>query len=185
VRRGPLVLGATAVGLVGVLGFRSHNTSAPISSATPSTSRTTSPSSGTSRVTGAAAGGNAATGKATSAGTTGSGVSSTTSPPPAAAPSTTTAPSLLSATGKTEQYGYGEIAVKVTVSGTRITGTSVPVIQTAEQYSQQLAAQVIPMLRGQVLSVQGSRIDGVSGATYTSEAYAMSVQSALDKLHFK
>jgi uncharacterized protein with FMN-binding domain len=36
-----------------------------------------------------------------------------------------------------------------------------------------------------VLSLQSARINGVSGATYTSEAYAMSLQSALNKLHFK
>lgn len=90
-----------------------------------------------------------------------------------------------SAVGATEQYGYGELAVKVTVNGGRITGVTVPVIQTAEQYSQQLASQVIPMLRSEVLSGQTARINGVSGATYTSQAYATSLQAALDKLHIK
>ena len=69
--------------------------------------------------------------------------------------------------------------------GTRITSVTVPSIQTAEQYSQQLASQVIPMLRGEVLAGQTARINGVTGATYTSEAYAMSLQSALDKLHLR
>lgn len=87
------------------------------------------------------------------------------------------------ATGQSEQYGYGALAVTVTVTGTRITDVTLAQIQTAEQYSQQLAAQVIPTLRSQVLAAQTSRISGVSGATYTSEAYAMSIQSALDKLH--
>lgn len=90
-----------------------------------------------------------------------------------------------SATGPTEQYGYGQLAVKVTVHGGHITAVSVPSIQTAEPYSQQLATQVIPMLRSEVLAGQTARINGVSGATYTSEAYAMSLQSALDKLHIK
>ena len=181
------MLGATAVGLVGVLGFRTHNTSSPIASAAPSGNRTTSPPSGTSRTTGSGggAGSNATTGTVSGGSTTTSGVSATSTPPPAAGPSTTTAPALVSATGAMEQYGYGQLAVKVTVSGTRITQTSVTTLQTAEQYSQQLAQQVIPMLRGQVLGAQSSRIDGVSGATYTSEAYALSVQSALDKLHVK
>lgn len=89
------------------------------------------------------------------------------------------------ATGPTEQYGYGELAVRVTVNGGRITNVTVPTLQTAEPYSQQLAQQVIPMLRSQVLAAGGPHINGVSGATYTSQAYATSVQAALDKLHTK
>jgi FMN-binding domain len=89
------------------------------------------------------------------------------------------------ATGAMEQYGYGELAVKVTVSGSRITAVTVPTLRTAEQYSQQLADQVIPMLKSQVMAADSARINGVSGATYTSEAYAYSLQSALDKLHIK
>lgn len=90
-----------------------------------------------------------------------------------------------SATGKMEQYGYGELDVKVTVTGSHITDVSVPVLRTAEPYSQQLADQVIPVLKSQVMSAQGASINGVSGATYTSEAYALSLQAALDKLHVK
>lgn len=90
-----------------------------------------------------------------------------------------------SATGALEQYGYGELDVKVTVRGSRIADISVPTIRVAEPYSQRLADQVIPMLKSEVLSVQSGQINGVSGATYTSEAYAMSLQSALDKLHVK
>lgn len=90
-----------------------------------------------------------------------------------------------SVTGAMEQYGYGELAVRVTVSGNRISNVTVPALRTAEQYSQQLAAQVIPMLRSQVLAADSARINGVSGATYTAEAYVTSLQSALDKLHVK
>jgi hypothetical protein len=89
------------------------------------------------------------------------------------------------ATGALEQYGYGELAVRVTVHGNEVTAVSVPVLRTAEPYSQQLAQQVIPMLRSEVLAVHSARINAVSGATYTSEAYALSIQSALDKLHLR
>jgi uncharacterized protein with FMN-binding domain len=41
------------------------------------------------------------------------------------------------------------------------------------------------MLKSQVMAADSARINGVSGATYTSEAYAYSLQSALDKLHIK
>jgi uncharacterized protein with FMN-binding domain len=113
----------------------------------------------------------------------------TTTVPPGSGPTTTTTPpptgAARSATGTGENYGYGVLAVKVTVQGSRITEVSVANLQTAEQYSQSLAQQVIPTLKGEVLSAQSARINGISGATYTSEAYAYSVQSALDKLGVK
>lgn len=87
--------------------------------------------------------------------------------------------------GAVERYGYGELAARVSISGGRITGIAVPVLRTAEQYSQQLAVQVIPTLRSEVLAAQSARINAVSGATYTSQAYALSVQAALDKAHFR
>lgn len=90
-----------------------------------------------------------------------------------------------SALGATEQYGFGELAVRVTIRGNRITNVTVPVIQTAEAYSQQLADQVIPTLRSEVLAGQTANVSAVSGATYTSQAYAVSLQAALDKLHIK
>ena len=90
-----------------------------------------------------------------------------------------------SAVGASEQFGYGVLDVKVTVRGTRITNVSVPTLEVAEYTSQQICEQAIPLLRTEVLTAQSARIDGVSGATYTSEAYAASLQAALDALHMK
>ncbi len=102
----------------------------------------------------------------------------------AAGPAPATGPTR-QVTGVLEQYGYGELSVTVTVRGTEITNVSVPVLRTAEPYSQQLAAQALPMLKSEVLRAHSARIYAVSGATYTSQAYADSIQSALDKLHLK
>jgi len=88
-----------------------------------------------------------------------------------------------SATGTVEQYGYGQLAVRATVRGTRITGLSVVGLQTAESYSQQIAAQVLPILRREVLAAQRAQVNGITGATYTTVAYLRSIQAALDKLH--
>ena len=115
-------------------------------------------------------------------GSTGSAASSRTTGPAARAGSSGP---VRTATGPVVQYGYGELSVTVTAHGNQITGVSVPVLRTAEPYSQQLAQQVIPMLRAEVLAAHGAQIHGVSGATYTSVAYARSIQSALDKLHLK
>ena len=80
---------------------------------------------------------------------------------------------------------YGQLSVTVPGRGSRIVAVSVPVLHTIDQYSQQLAQQVIPMLRSEVLAAHSAQIHGVSGATYTSEAYAQSIQSALDKLQLR
>ncbi len=110
--------------------------------------------------------------------------STTTTGPPVASTAPPTG-SATTAVGTAEQYGYGTLAIRVTVRAGRITNVSMASLQTAEQYSQSLAQQVIPILRNEVLSAQSAHINGISGATYTSEAYAQSVQSALDALGTK
>ena len=39
----------------------------------------------------------------------------------------------------------------------------------------------MPLLRNETLRAQSARVDVISGATYTSEAYARSLQAALDR----
>jgi uncharacterized protein with FMN-binding domain len=174
VKRFPLVIGATAAAVAGVLSFRTPASTLPAqaqSGASTGSSTTTRVPPTTAPTTG--------TGPPKGTSPSSSPTTTTTSPP---AP-TTTAPAAASATGAAEQYGYGVISVKITASGSHITAATVASLQTAESYSQQLAQQVIPVLRREVLSAQSARITAVSGATYTSQAYIASVQSALDTLH--
>jgi uncharacterized protein with FMN-binding domain len=99
-----------------------------------------------------------------------------------AAPTTTLPPGRArTATGPAENYGYGILATKVTVRGGRITDVALAGIRVAESYSQMLAQQVVPILRQEVLSAQSAQVNTVSGATYTSEAYLTSAQTAIDK----
>lgn len=112
--------------------------------------------------------------------TGGTGKQKSASPAPAAA--SAGGPSS-SATGPGVNFGYGTIAVKVTVASGRIVNVSVPKLSTLDPTSQQIAAQAIPMLRSEVLQAHSARIYGVSGATYTSEGYARSLQAALNQLH--
>ncbi len=184
-KRYPLVISATAAGLAGVLSFHSHSTtvalrgastnsatnSASNSATTPPRSRShaTPPKTSTS-----AAGSTTPTGSTSARGRTSGKTAPSTSPAPGA--------STTRATGTLEQYGYGELSVRVTMAGGKITDVSVAKLQTADTYSQQLASYVIPILRREVLHAQSAKINGLSGATYTSEAYAYSLQSALDKL---
>lgn len=101
-------------------------------------------------------------------------------------PTTSSGPKVTgSAVGALEQFGYGEVSVKVTAQSGRVVNVSVVTLRVAESYSQSIAQQVVPMLKNEVVSAQSARISAISGATYTSEGYAASVQSALDKLHLK
>ena len=109
---------------------------------------------------------------------------------PAATPSAggTVGPGAVrSAVGASEQFGYGLLDVKVTVSGTRITNVSVPTLEVAEFTSQQICDQAIPLLRSEVLTFQSARIDGISGATYTawnSYSYGQGQSSAEASIGF-
>ena len=152
-----LVTGAVA-GFAGVLGFHIGGTAAPAVLGQPARGEIGTPS----------------------ASPAGSAPSATPSAPPSGA-----AAQARTVAGPGVQYGYGQLSVRVTVRGNQIVAVSVPVLHTIDQYSQQLAEQVIPMLRSEVLAAHGARIHSVSGATYTSEAYAQSIQSALDKLHVR
>ncbi|MBO0870989.1 MAG: FMN-binding protein, partial [Micromonosporaceae bacterium] len=49
----------------------------------------------------------------------------------------------------------------------------------------EINSYALPQLREQALSAQSAQIDGVSGATVTSDGYRSSLQSALDAVHFK
>ena len=48
------------------------------------------------------------------------------------------------------------------------------------QYSAEISDYVAPYLRQMALEAQSADIDLISGATYTSDGYARSLQSALD-----
>jgi uncharacterized protein with FMN-binding domain len=87
------------------------------------------------------------------------------------------------ANGPAENFGYGTIAVRVAVRGNRIIAASISILSTLEPTSQQISAQAIPILHSEVLAAHSANINGVSGATYTSQGYYQSLQAALAKLH--
>ena len=49
--------------------------------------------------------------------------------------------------------------------------------------SQFIMSQALPLLRQEFLVAQSAKIQNVSGATYTSQAFTQSLQSALLKAH--
>ncbi|WP_157695562.1 FMN-binding protein [Nakamurella panacisegetis] len=69
------------------------------------------------------------------------------------------------------------------ITGRRITRA------TAIQYpsgghSSDISSFAVPQLQSEVISAQSAAIQGVSGATYTSQGFQSSLQSALDAAHF-
>jgi uncharacterized protein with FMN-binding domain len=82
--------------------------------------------------------------------------------------------------GAAESFPYGTIQVQVVLRGGKIVDVSV--LQAPQDgYSSQVAQFAFPALRKEVIAAQSARIDVVSGASYDSQAYAASVQSALDR----
>jgi len=86
-------------------------------------------------------------------------------------------------TGQVFQNQFGDTQVKVTISGGRITDVQALQLPYDRQRSAEISQYAAPQLHDEVLQAQSAQIDTLSGATYTSDSYAQSVQSALDKAH--
>ncbi|HET7495387.1 MAG TPA: FMN-binding protein [Candidatus Limnocylindrales bacterium] len=86
-------------------------------------------------------------------------------------------------TGATVTTRFGPVQVRVTISGGTITDVVALQMPSRDGHSQRIAELAEPILRQEALQAQSAQIDLLSGATYTSEAYAESLQSALDNAH--
>ena len=75
---------------------------------------------------------------------------------------------------------FGDVQVEVVVASGKVTDIVALELPTGRR-SGQISQYASPILRQEALQAQSAQIDLVSGATYTSDAYAQSLQSALDK----
>jgi uncharacterized protein with FMN-binding domain len=78
---------------------------------------------------------------------------------------------------------FGDVQVRVVINNGHISDVrpvQMPFDREQSAYISQVAG---PMLRTEVLQAQSAQIDIISGATYTSESYAQSVESALQQAH--
>ena len=71
--------------------------------------------------------------------------------------------------------------VALVVSGGKVTDVKVLQSTNFAQRSVQISSYADPILRGEVIQAQSANVQMISGATYTSDGYLQSVQSALDK----
>jgi len=84
-------------------------------------------------------------------------------------------------TGSAIQTPYGTVQVQVTVQGGKITDVQSLQLPSGRGHTQQISSYAGPQLRSEVLQAQSAKVNTISGATYTSQGYLQSVQSALDK----
>ncbi|MET9082363.1 FMN-binding protein [Streptomyces sp. NPDC004237] len=83
-------------------------------------------------------------------------------------------------TGDTVQTRWGPVQVRITIKNGKITDVTALQYPSDNPRDQEINSYALPQLRGEALSAQSASIDTVSGATYTSQGYQQSLQSALD-----
>ncbi len=164
-----LTLSATVVGIVALLSYKTHGAVTNASSGLPS----------------------AGLPAASSASDPPSSATTTTGAPPDPAPipsgaqsstsARTSAATSASYTGAAVTTRYGVVQVRVSVTGKKIINVSFVQLTAFDSRSQRINSGAAPILLRETLSAQSAHIDSVSGASYTSQGYDQSLQSALDQ----
>jgi uncharacterized protein with FMN-binding domain len=153
-RRAVLAILSTIAGLVLLLTFKTHAGTSAL--ATPPT----------------AIGGSTSSGSGSSATSGSSGTSSN---------SSGSSSGTKSITGAAADTRYGPVQVKITISNGQLTAVQAVEYPENNSRDEQINSYAIPELTQEALDAKSAHIDTVSGATYTSEGYVTSLQSALDK----
>ena len=86
------------------------------------------------------------------------------------------------ATGEAVAIRWGDVQVAVIVEGDDIIDVETLAMPMDDRKSQRINSQAEPVLREEAIAIDSADVSVISGATYTSEAYATSLQSALDQL---
>jgi uncharacterized protein with FMN-binding domain len=163
-RRTPIVITATVAGLAGVLAF--HTTPARLDPVSVGPTPTPNPAA-------SGAGGGA------------EGASSPSPPDPAAStkPASSKGGGTRTTDGPVVNYNYGNLSVSVTVSGSKITRVGIASLDDfGVPRSEEIDQQSIPILEQEAVQAQSADIQGVSGASYTSQGFEQSLQAALRTL---
>ncbi len=111
------------------------------------------------------------------------GASSKAAPAPAPKPVAKPAPTSGRVNGAVISTQYGQVQVQVRFTGKTITSVTALHLTDSSGTSVMISQRAAPILRNEAMANQSAQIDMVSGATYTSEAYIQSLQSAIDAAH--
>jgi uncharacterized protein with FMN-binding domain len=167
VKRVLLSVVGTVLGLVALLSFKSHSPTLTAAGglavprpAAGSSSAAATPTSAPPNPASSAASAGAASGSAAAS--------------PAAKPANR------SVDGQAVQTRYGTVQLRLTLAGSKITNVAFLQLTSSDGRSADINSQAAPILVQETLQAQSAQIDLVSGATYTSDGYLQSLQSALD-----
>ena len=105
----------------------------------------------------------------------------TTSPSTTAPPRTTVAPTTKTVDGDVVRTRYGDVQVEVVLRGNRIEDVRALQLPFDRPRSQNISDQAAPLLHEEAMRAQSAQIDTIGGATFTTDGYALSLQSALDR----
>ncbi|MHB1769928.1 MAG: FMN-binding protein [Minisyncoccota bacterium] len=84
-------------------------------------------------------------------------------------------------TGSVADAYYGPVEVQATIKGGALNNVSFLLYPNGHQTSVYINEQVMPMLTQEAISAQSANVNGISGATFTSQAFQQSLAVALRK----
>jgi uncharacterized protein with FMN-binding domain len=176
-RRAIVTTTATAAGVVLLLSLKPHGTQSTSAQA-PLISSGSESSAGTTSDSGSSSG--SSTGSGSSSGSTAKAA-----PSAKASRQATSGSANASYTGNAVDTRYGPVQVRIDVSNGKISKIDVLQYPNDRQRDVEINSYALPVLNQEALSAQSAQIDSVSGATYTSDGYTQSLQSALDQAGLK
>ncbi len=165
-KRGVVALAVTAFALILLLNFKTPDQTLPaagggVAIVEPGSTTTPSPTTG---------------------GTSGSTdtPAATATPAPTTSGSSTGSAATATVDGPVVDTQYGPIQVEIVVANGQLQDVTAIQLPTGRR-SGQISNAAAPILREEALQAKSASINTVSGATYTSDAYAQSLQAALDQ----
>jgi uncharacterized protein with FMN-binding domain len=164
-RRSTMIAGGAVLGIAGVIALPRPSTPQQV----------------------AVAGNSAATASGRGTGTSAAAAETTTSTAAsgASARAGSARPAAKTVTGSLATDQYGQLQVKLSVKNGRITKVGFTTFVANDGHSVQIDQSAAPVLIRETIAAQSAHIQGVSGATYTSNAYQQSLQAAIDKAGLK
>jgi uncharacterized protein with FMN-binding domain len=91
----------------------------------------------------------------------------------------------LTVNGTSADTRYGPVQVSVTIHSNRLVSVNALVYPSEGGRDREISSFALPQLEQEAIAAQSAQIDTVSGATFTSDGYRRSLQSALDAAHLK
>ncbi len=182
-RRGVIASLLTAAGLVLLLTFKTPTEMGLPARGNGAVSRALAPATTPTPTTGAPQAALGNQGGDEGGGDDGGGAVTPTTPSPTPTPAPTSGASgpTRTITGPVVTTRYGDVQLQVTLTKGRISDITPLQLPSDLQRSAYISSVAGPILRDEALQAQSAQIDLLSGATYTSEAYAQSLQAVLDR----